>query len=86
LYRFILGYIQSQNRLYLVDKQFNIVSFEVLHTITEYQSAIAAQDFDKAGEVESHIDVKYHDKLARFLDQIELKEEAFRLAQDADHK
>jgi len=84
--KFILGYIQSQNRLYLVDKQFNIVSFEVLYTIAEYQSAIAAQDFDKASEVESHIDVKYHDKLARFLDQIELKEEAFRLAQDGDHK
>jgi coatomer subunit beta' len=54
--------------------------------VTEYQSAIAAQDFDKASEIERTIDVKYYDKLARFLDQIELKEEAFRLSQDADHK
>jgi len=30
--------------------------------------------------------VKYYDKLARFLDQIDLKEEAFYLSQDLDHK
>lgn len=84
--KFILGYIQSQNRLYLIDKQFNIISYEVLNAVTEYQSAIAAKDFDKATEIEGTIDVKYYDKLARFLDQIDLKEEAFRLAQDPDHK
>ena len=83
----------------MLDKQFNIVrykqvcfkklnlgSFEVLNAVTEYQSSIAAKDYDKAAEIESAIDIKYYDKLARFLDQTDLKEEAFRLAQDPDHK
>lgn len=54
--------------------------------MTEYQSAVAAKNYDRASEVEGTIEPKYYDKLARFLDQIDLKEEAFRLARDPDHK
>lgn len=54
--------------------------------MTQYQSAVASQDLKKALELEETIPVKYHDKLAKFLDQIDRKEEAFVLAQDPDHK
>ena len=81
-----MGYIPSQNRLYLVDKHFNIVSYEVLNSIAEYQSAISAKNIAKALQIQETIPIKYYDKLAKFLDQIDLKEEAFHLAQDLDHK
>jgi len=61
-------------------------SYEVLNSVTEYQTAIANKNFQKAQQLESSIPIKYHDKLAKFLDQIDMKEEAFRLAQDPDHK
>lgn len=57
-----------------------------MNSVTQYQSAVANKNLQKALELEESIPIKYHDKLAKFLDQIDRKEEAFALAQDPDHK
>lgn len=54
--------------------------------VTEYQSLMVNQQFEKAQSLLPQIPGKYLDKLARFLDNIELKEAAFELVQDVDHK
>eukprot|EP01015_Nassula_variabilis_P027077 TRINITY_DN5486_c0_g1_i20.p1 TRINITY_DN5486_c0_g1~~TRINITY_DN5486_c0_g1_i20.p1 ORF type:complete len:329 (+),score=83.77 TRINITY_DN5486_c0_g1_i20:67-1053(+) len=79
-------YIASQNRLYLVDKSFNVVSYEVFNQATEFYSAISNKSFEQASQILSKIPVKYLDKLAKFLDTLDMKEEAFRIVQDQDHK
>lgn len=41
---FILGYDGKQNRLYLVDKSLNLVSYSLLLSLVNYQSAILNED------------------------------------------
>lgn len=41
---FIIGYDGKQNRLYLVDKSLNLVSYSLLLSLVNYQSAILNDD------------------------------------------
>lgn len=84
--KFLIGFIPSQNRLYLIDKSFVVISFEVPLTVTEYQSLMVNQQYEKALSILPTIPMKYMDRLAKFLDSIDLKEAAFDLVQDLDHK
>ena len=40
LLRYLLGYIPGDNRLYLGDKELNVVSFQLLLSVLEYQTAV----------------------------------------------
>ena len=64
----------------------NVISYELPSILADYQSAIINQDFEKANVLIQKIPTSYHDRMARFLDQIEMKEEAFNLTKDLDHK
>ena len=48
---YILGYIPKDNRLYLGDKDLNVVSFSLQLSILEYQTAVMRKDFDTADKV-----------------------------------
>eukprot|EP00828_Plagiopyla_frontata_P048307 TRINITY_DN9219_c0_g1_i2.p1 TRINITY_DN9219_c0_g1~~TRINITY_DN9219_c0_g1_i2.p1 ORF type:complete len:582 (-),score=100.39 TRINITY_DN9219_c0_g1_i2:88-1833(-) len=82
----IIGYINNQNRLYLIDKHFNLTSFEVPYNVIEYQSSIIQNDEEKAEKVLQKIEIKYYDKIAKFLEQIDQKELAFSIVQDISFK
>lgn len=43
---YVLGYLQKENRVYLTDKQHNIVSYQLLLSVLVYQTAIVRRDFD----------------------------------------
>ncbi|KAL4488970.1 hypothetical protein ABPG72_005757 [Tetrahymena utriculariae] len=84
--KFILGHIPTQDRLYMLDKFFNISSFDLPVKVAKYQSLIGDEQYDQAAELIKQIDVKYYDKLAKFLDQFDKKEMAFNIASDPEHK
>ena len=42
---YLLGYIPNDNRIYLGDKELNIVSFSLLLSVLEYQTAVMRKDF-----------------------------------------
>ena len=48
---YLLGYIPRDNRLYLGDKELNIVSYSLQLSVLEYQTAIMRKDFDNADKV-----------------------------------
>ena len=48
---YLLGYIPKDNRLYLSDKDMNVVSYSLLLSVLEYQTAVMRQDFDTAKQV-----------------------------------
>ena len=48
---YILGYIPRDNRIYLGDKELNIVSYSLQLAVLEYQTAIMRKDFDNADKV-----------------------------------
>ncbi|POI33986.1 hypothetical protein CIB84_002261, partial [Bambusicola thoracicus] len=45
---YLLGYIPKDNRLYLGDKELNIVSYSLLVSVLEYQTAVMRRDFGMA--------------------------------------
>ena len=48
---YILGYIPGDNRLYLSDKELHVISFQLLLSVLEYQTAVMRRDFDTADKV-----------------------------------
>jgi coatomer subunit beta' len=46
--QYILGYDSKQNRLYMVDKNFNIYSYQLILALVSYQSAILNGEVEKA--------------------------------------
>ena len=45
---YLLGYIPKDNRLYLGDKDLNVVSYSLLLSVLEYQTAVMREDFETA--------------------------------------
>ncbi|CAG2069428.1 unnamed protein product, partial [Timema podura] len=48
---YLLGYVPRDNRLYLGDKELNIVSYSLLLSVLEYQTAVMRGDFETADKV-----------------------------------
>ena len=48
---YLLGYIPKDNRLYLGDKEFGVVTFALQLSVLEYQTAVMRRDFDLADKV-----------------------------------
>jgi len=65
---FILGYDGKQSRLYLVDKSLNIVSYSLLLSLINYQTAILNDDIHGAMAFFKDIPETFHSKLAKFLE------------------
>ena len=51
---YLLGYIPKDNRLYLSDKDMNVVGYSLLLSVLEYQTAVMREDFDTAKQVQSY--------------------------------
>jgi len=83
---FILGYDGKQNRIYLIDKSLNVVSYSLLLSLINYQSAILNDDIHGAQAYFKDIPVAFHSKLAKFLEANNQKELAFEITPDKDHK
>ncbi len=48
---YLLGYMPADNRLYLGDKELSVVSFQLLLSVLEYQTAVMRRDFETADKV-----------------------------------
>jgi coatomer subunit beta' len=82
----ILGYLAKEDRMYLVDKSLNIISYQVMLAVLQYQTAVMRGDFDAANELLPNIPESEYTKVARFLESQGFKEEAFAVTTDPDHK
>ena len=47
---YLLGYIANNNRIYLGDKELNVISYELQLSVLEYQTAVMRKDFDTVSE------------------------------------
>ena len=82
----ILGYLAKEDRVFLIDKGLNIVSYKVTLAVLQYQTAVMRGDFDSANELLPSIPEEEYTKVARFLESQGFKEEALAVTQDPDHK
>jgi len=82
----ILGYLAKEDRIFLIDKSLNIVSYCVMLAVLQYQTAVMRGDFDAANDLLPNIPETEYTKVARFLESQGFKEEALEVTTDPDHK
>lgn len=83
---YLLGYLQRENRVYLMDKHFQIVSYALLMDVLTFQIDVVSGDLDEAENKLANIPREHHNKLARFLEAQGKKDLALRVTQDPEHQ
>lgn len=66
---YLLGYIPADNRLYLGDKELNVVSYSLLLSVLEYQTAVMRRDFETADKVLPTVPREQRSRVAHFLEK-----------------
>lgn len=66
---YLLGYIPKENRIYLADKDLNVVSYLCLLSVLEYQTAVMRRDFATADRVLPTIPKEQRTRVAQFLEK-----------------
>jgi len=83
---YLLGYLAAQNRVYLIDKEFSIISFTLLLSLIEYKTLVLHGEMEAAEELLPSIPQDQHNNVARFLEQRGAVAEALRVATEPDYK
>lgn len=83
---YMLGYIPRDNRIYLGDKELNVVSYSIQLSVLEYQTAIMRKDFDTADKVLPTVPSDQRTRVAHFLEKQGFKQQALAVSTDVDHK
>ncbi|KAJ0959721.1 hypothetical protein J5N97_000612 [Dioscorea zingiberensis] len=59
---YLLGYLASQSRVYLIDKEFNVMGYTLLLSLIEYKTLVMRGDLDRASEVLLTIPKEHHNR------------------------
>ncbi|CAB4303182.1 unnamed protein product [Prunus armeniaca] len=83
---YLLGYLANQSRVYLIDKEFNVIGYTLLLSLIEYKTLVMRGDLERANEVLPSIPKEHHNSVARFLESRGMIEEALEVATDPDYR
>ncbi|XP_045535444.1 coatomer subunit beta' [Papilio machaon] len=83
---YILGYVAKENRLYLNDKELNIVSYALLRSVLDYQTAVVRGDFAAADRVLPTVPYDQRSRVAHFLEKQGFKQQALAVATEPGHR
>ncbi|XP_050309549.1 coatomer subunit beta' [Anthonomus grandis grandis] len=83
---YLLGYVPKDDRLYLVDKELGVVSYQLLLSVLEYQTAVMRKDFETADRVLPSIPKEHRTRVAHFLEKQGFKQQALAVSTDPEHK
>lgn len=83
---YLLGYSPRDNRIYLGDKELNVISYGILLSVLEYQTAVMRKDFDTADKVLPTIPREQRTRVAHFLEKQGFKPQALAVTCDPEHK
>uniref|UniRef100_A0A673A7X0 Coatomer subunit beta' n=2 Tax=Sphaeramia orbicularis TaxID=375764 RepID=A0A673A7X0_9TELE len=83
---YLLGYIPKDDRLYLGDKELNIISYSLLLSVLEYQTAVMRKDFSTADKVLPTIPKEQRTRVAHFLEKQGFRQQALAVSTDSEHK
>ncbi|KAJ2354645.1 Coatomer subunit beta' [Coemansia sp. RSA 2618] len=82
----MLGYVARDNRVYLADKDVNVVSYVLPLPVIEYQTAILREDLDAARALLPSVPESQRHKIAQFLEAEGLKEMALEVTTDPEQR
>ncbi|PGG97145.1 hypothetical protein AJ79_09326 [Helicocarpus griseus UAMH5409] len=83
---YILGYLPRDGRIYLADKDVNVISFSLSLSVVEYQTLVLRGDMDAAADLLADIPTDQMNKIARFLEGQGYKDLALDVATDNEHR
>lgn len=83
---YLLGYISRENRLYLGDKELNVISYSLLLPVLEYQTAVMRGDFEAADKILPSIPREQRTRVAQFLEKQGYKSQALAVSTDPEHR
>ncbi|KAJ0528081.1 putative transcription factor WD40-like family [Helianthus annuus] len=83
---YLLGYLANQSRVYLIDKEFNVIGYTLLLTLIEYKTLVMRGELERASELLPSIPKEHHNSVARFLESRGMIEEALEVSTDPDYK
>lgn len=66
---YLLGYLPKENRAYLADKDFNVVSYALSVVMLQYQTCVMRRDFTSADHLMPQIPADQRTRVARFLEK-----------------
>ena len=83
---FLLGYLPKENRLFCMDRDRTVVSYQLHVSVIEYKTAIVREDFEQAAELLPQIPPSMHFRIAQFLQARGHNQLAFEITPEEDHK
>ncbi|CAA6671934.1 unnamed protein product [Spirodela intermedia] len=83
---YLLGYLANQSRVYLIDKEFNVVGYTLLLSLIEYKTLVMRGDLDRANEILPSIPKEHHNSVAHFLESRGMLEDALEVATDHNYR
>ncbi|KAL9678870.1 hypothetical protein QQ045_016721 [Rhodiola kirilowii] len=82
----MLGYLANQSRVYLTDKEFNVMGYQLLLSLIEYKTLVMPGDLERAREVLPSIPKEHHNSVASFLESRGMLEDALEVGTDPDYR
>ncbi|PWW79883.1 Coatomer, beta' subunit [Tuber magnatum] len=83
---YLLGYLPRDGRIYLADKDVNVLSYALSLRVVEYQTVVLRGDMEAAAEILGDIPEDQRNKIARFLEGQGHKDLALEIATDPEHR
>eukprot|EP00039_Didymoeca_costata_P000221 m.44624 g.44624 ORF g.44624 m.44624 type:complete len:899 (+) comp10127_c0_seq1:120-2816(+) len=83
---YLLGYLESTERLYLCDKDVIVVSYKLQQSVLEYQTAVMRGDLEQADALLESVPVDNRTRVAHFLEKQGFKEQALVVSLDSEHR
>lgn len=83
---YLLGYLQKENRVYLADKELNVISYSLPLSLLNYETAVMRGEMDRADELLQEVPETHYTRIAIFLEKQGDKERALKITRDPGHK
>jgi coatomer subunit beta' len=83
---FLLGYLESTNKLYLINKDLQLISYSFPYSFIKYQMAILDKDFTLAEKLLEKIPDSFNESVFKFLEKFELFELCYKITKNLNQK
>lgn len=83
---YIIGYMANESRIYLTDKDFNIVSYNLPLSVLEYRTAVVHGDLELADSLFPRIPFEYRTFIAHFLEKKSFTKRALEASIEPKHQ
>ena len=83
---FLLGYLESTNKIYLINKDLQLISYTFPYSFVKYQMAILDKDFTEAEKLLIKIPESFNDSVFKFLEKFELYELCYKITKNPNQK